>query len=101
MIILKLSTKQWYALIIFMFLFTHLFFHELVHYVHLRTIGIIPSEVCFLGFKNNDVVGWVRGESNIPIQSTWMYESVVDLIAFSITAIIFFIFLSTRTEVLD
>jgi hypothetical protein len=87
--------------VVALFVLTYLFFHELIHYIHLLILKGNLEEMCFVGFMPYGKVGWVKGNSYYYfVGDTSMYELFVEAIAFSITSLIFFFFLSKKTEVI-
>jgi hypothetical protein len=74
----------------------------MIHYIHLLMIKGNLEEMCFFGFMpDSNRVGWVKGNSNYYfVGDVSLYEIFVEAIALSITSLIFFLFLSKKTEVL-
>jgi hypothetical protein len=86
--------------VVALFVLTYLFFHELIHYIHLLILKGNLEEVCFVGFMSDGRVGWVKGNSYYYFAGdVSMYELFVEAVALGITSLIFFLFLSKRTEV--
>jgi len=101
MILLKINLVTWCLIVVAMFVLTYLFFHEMIHYIHLLLIKGNLEEMCFFGFMpDGGRVGWVKGNSNYYfVGDVSLYEIFVEVIALSITSLIFFFFLK-KTEVL-
>jgi hypothetical protein len=60
------------------------------------------EEVCFVGFMpDGNRVGWVKGNPYYYfVGDTSMYELFVEIVAFCVTSLIFFLFLRKKTEVI-
>jgi hypothetical protein len=92
----------WCLIVVALFVLTYLFFHEMIHYIHLLMLKGNLEEVCFVGFMpDGNRVGWVKGNSYYYFAGdASMYELFVEAVAFGIASLIFFFFLSKKTEVI-
>ena len=100
MILLKINFITWCLIVVVLFVLTYLFFHELIHYIHLLMLKGNLEEMCFVGFMPDGKVGWVKGNSYYYFAGDTSYELFVEAVALGIASLIFFFFLSKKTEVI-
>jgi hypothetical protein len=102
LILLRINFMVWCLIVVALFVLTYLFFHELIHYIHLLILKGNLEEVCFVGFMpDGNRVGWVKGDSYYYFTGdASLYEFFVEIVAFCVTSLIFFLFLRKKTEVI-